>query len=43
MLTTLILDQSLCVTVEPQDDTLEPSDEAIRLATYSNSEATVFS
>jgi two-component system, OmpR family, sensor histidine kinase VicK len=42
-LSTLIVDQSLCLTVELKDDTLETSDEAIGLATYSNSEATVFS
>ena len=44
-LTTLIVDQSLCLTVELKDDTKEEetSDEAIGLATYSNSEATVFS
>ena len=43
-LTTLIVDQSLCLTVELRDDTKEEtSDEAIGLATYSNSEATVFS
>jgi sugar-specific transcriptional regulator TrmB len=42
-LTTLIVDQSLCLTVELKDDSRETSDEAIGLATYSNSEATVFS
>jgi two-component system, OmpR family, sensor histidine kinase VicK len=42
-LTTLVVDQSLCLTVELEDDTKETSDEAIGLATYSNSEATVFS
>jgi two-component system sensor histidine kinase VicK len=42
-LSTLVVDQSLCLTVELEDDTLETSDEAIGLATYSNSEATVFS
>jgi sugar-specific transcriptional regulator TrmB len=43
-LTTLIVDQSLCLTVELKDDSKETSsDEAIGLATYSNSEATVFS
>lgn len=43
-LTTLIVDQSLCLTVELKEDTAsENSDEAIGLATYSNSEATVFS
>jgi two-component system, OmpR family, sensor histidine kinase VicK len=43
-LTTLIVDQSLSLTVELKDDAREEtSDEAIGLATYSNSEATVFS
>ena len=43
-LTTFVIDQSLCLTVELRDDTKEEtSDEAIGLATYSNSEATVFS
>lgn len=43
-LTTLIVDQSLCLTVELEINTKEEtSDEAIGLATYSNSEATVFS
>ena len=44
-LTTLVVDQSLCLTVELKDDDTkeEVSDEAIGLATYSNSEATVFS
>jgi sugar-specific transcriptional regulator TrmB len=44
-LTVLIVDQSLCLTVELKDDDTkeETSDEAIGLATYSNSEATVFS
>jgi two-component system sensor histidine kinase VicK len=42
-LTTLIVDQSLCLTVELKDDSRKTSDEAIGLATYSNSEATVFS
>jgi two-component system sensor histidine kinase VicK len=42
-LTMLVVDQSLCLTVELKDDTKETSDEAIGLATYSNSEATVFS
>jgi two-component system, OmpR family, sensor histidine kinase VicK len=45
-LTTLIIDQSLCLTVElkdgDNDDTKETHDEAIGLATYSNSEATIF-
>ena len=44
-LTTLIVDQSLCLTVELKDcDSREETyDEAIGLATYSNSEATVLS
>jgi hypothetical protein len=43
-LTTLIVDQNLCLTVELKDDSREEnSDGAIGLATYSNSEATVFS
>jgi two-component system sensor histidine kinase VicK len=42
-LSTLVIDQSLCLTVELKDDSKENSDEAIGLATYSNSEATVFS
>jgi two-component system sensor histidine kinase VicK len=42
-LTTVIVDQSLCLTVEIEDDTKETSEEAIGLATYSNSDATVFS
>jgi two-component system, OmpR family, sensor histidine kinase VicK len=43
-LTTLIVDQSLCLTLElKDDDTKQDSDEAIGLATYSNSEANVFS
>jgi two-component system, OmpR family, sensor histidine kinase VicK len=42
-LTTVIADKSLCLTVELKDDSSETSDEAIGLATYSNSEATVFS
>jgi two-component system, OmpR family, sensor histidine kinase VicK len=45
-LTTLIIDQSLCLTVElkddDNDDTKETYDEAIGLATYTNSEATIF-
>ena len=42
-LTTLVVDQSLCLTVELKDDTLEASEEdAIGLATYSNSDPTVF-
>lgn len=42
-LTTLVVDQSLCLTIELKDDSRETSDEAIGLATYSNSEASVFS
>ena len=42
-LSMLVVDQSLCLTVELKDDTRETSDEAIGLATYSNSDATVFS
>ncbi len=45
-LTMLIVDQDLCLTVELNDDATreeETYDEAIVLATYSNSEATVFS
>jgi two-component system, OmpR family, sensor histidine kinase VicK len=42
-LTTLVIDRSVCLTVELKDDSRETSDEAIGLATYSNSEATVFS
>ena len=42
-LSTLIADQSSCLTVETKDDKRETSDEAIGLATYSNSDATVFS
>ncbi|MDQ3885232.1 MAG: hypothetical protein M3239_07285 [Thermoproteota archaeon] len=42
-LTTRVVDQSLCLTVELKDDEMETSEEAVGLATYSNSEATVFS
>jgi two-component system, OmpR family, sensor histidine kinase VicK len=42
-LTTLIVDQSLCLIIELKDDTAGSSDEANGLATYSNSDATVFS
>jgi two-component system, OmpR family, sensor histidine kinase VicK len=43
-LTTLVVDQSLYLTIELKDDTKEQtSDEAVGLATYSNSEPTVFS
>jgi len=38
-----VVDQSLCLAVELKDDTLEASEEdAIGLATYSNSDSTVF-
>ncbi len=42
-LTTLIVDQSLCLTIELKDDSKESADQAIGSATYSNSNATVFS
>jgi two-component system sensor histidine kinase VicK len=42
-LTTQIIDQIVCLTVELKDDSRDTSDEAIGLATYSNSEPTVFS
>lgn len=42
-LTIMIVDQTSSLTVELKDDTRESSDEAIGLATYSNSEPTVFS
>jgi sugar-specific transcriptional regulator TrmB len=42
-LTTLIVDNSLSLTVELKDDTKESPEEAIGLATYSNSESTVLS
>ena len=42
-LTTLIVDQSICLTVELKDDTRERSDEAMGSATYFNSDTTVFS
>jgi two-component system sensor histidine kinase VicK len=41
-LTMLIVDQSVCLTVELEEDTQEISEEAIGLGTYSNSESTVF-
>jgi hypothetical protein len=42
-LTMLIADQSVCLTVELEEDTKEISEEAVGLvATYSNSESTVF-
>jgi two-component system sensor histidine kinase VicK len=43
MLTTLVVDQAHSLTVELQDDTKETSEEAIGLATYSNSESTALS
>jgi hypothetical protein len=42
-ITTLIVDQTKSLTVEVNDDTKENFQEAIGLATYSNSESTVFS
>ena len=39
----MIVDQKSSLRVELKDDTRETSDEAIGLATYSNSEPTVFS
>ena len=42
-LTTMIVNQKSSLTVELKDDSRETSDEAMGLATYSNSEATVFS
>ena len=42
-LTTLIVDQRLCLTVELKDDTKGTFDEAIGSATYFNSDTTVFS
>jgi two-component system, OmpR family, sensor histidine kinase VicK len=41
-LSTLIVDQSLCLTIELKDDTREISDEAIGLATYSNVDSIAF-
>jgi hypothetical protein len=42
-LTLLIVDQSVCLTVElEEDEEEETSEEAIGLATYSNSESTIF-
>jgi two-component system sensor histidine kinase VicK len=41
-LTMLIVDQSLCLIVESEEDKEETSGEEIELATYSNSESTVF-
>lgn len=42
-LTTIMADRELSLVVELKDDTKENSDEAIGLATYSNSESTVLS
>jgi two-component system sensor histidine kinase VicK len=42
-ITTFIIDQTKCLTVEVNDDTRETFQEAIGLATFSNSESTVFS
>jgi two-component system, OmpR family, sensor histidine kinase VicK len=41
-LTMLIVDRSVCLTVELEEDTQEISEEAIGPATFSNSESTVF-
>jgi len=41
-LTLLIVDQSVCLTVELQEDSEEIFEEALGLATYSISESTVF-
>jgi hypothetical protein len=41
-LTLLVVDQSVCLTTELEEDSEEPLEEAIGLATYSNSEPTVF-
>jgi two-component system, OmpR family, sensor histidine kinase VicK len=42
-LTLLLVDQSVCLTTELDEDPEEPSEEeAIGLATYSNSEPTIF-
>ena len=42
-LTNLLVDQAASLTVELKDDSNEDRSEAMGLATYSNSEATVFS
>ena len=42
-ITTIIIDQSKSLTIEVNDDTLETMQDSIGLATYSNSESTVFS
>ena len=41
-LTLLVVDQSICLTTEIEEDSEETFEEAIWLATYSNSEPTVF-
>jgi two-component system sensor histidine kinase VicK len=41
-LTLLLVDQSVCLTVELQEDSEDTFEEGIGLATYSNSESTVF-
>ena len=41
-LTLLVVDQSVCLTTELEEDSEEPFQEAIGLATYSNSEPNVF-
>jgi hypothetical protein len=41
-LTLIVADQSVCLTTELEEDSEEPFEEAIGLATYSNSEPTVF-
>jgi hypothetical protein len=42
-ITTVIMDQSKCMTIEVKDDTKETFQDSIGLSTYSNSESTVFS
>ena len=42
-ITTFIIDQAKCLTIEVNDDTRWTFKEAIGLSTYSNSESTVFS
>jgi two-component system sensor histidine kinase VicK len=41
-LTLMIVDQSVCLTVELQEDSQETLEEDVLLATYSNSESTIF-
>jgi two-component system sensor histidine kinase VicK len=41
-LTLMVADQSICLTTELEEDSEEPFEDAIGLATYSNSEPTVF-